>query len=475
MKLSRLLASLVLLSFALLAGCSGSSTNPPPPPPGASQVTLAMTDAPPPGVTVLSFEVSVTSAVLNPGNVDLLAGRGPIQIEVKRLETEAAFLSTVGVAPGTYNSITIGLANPELTIKNDGAPGIPGCAVNAVCEFKPAVSANVTFSGAPFPVTVSSNSPFGLLIDLNLNNIISGALGVDFNAAGSVVVSQLNVQQPTGQLEELEDLVGIVKNKDAANNRFELELAPGRRLTILVDSNTQFEDFNEINPPCQAVPQNFTCVLNDQMAEVDVRIMAAGTLLAKKVEAEDEVDLEEELEGIIVSIASPPDSFEMVVTDDIRNVPGVEVGQRVRVNLRPATQFRIDDDGLPNINSADFDTRDDLLVGQKVEVERKTAPSGAPPAFETDKVKLKRSSFTAKVKTKIDANTFTVDNLPSLFGSATPAITEVEVRTSAATRFQDVANVAALNTGDIVSLRGLLFKRAGSTPFMVAKRVRKRP
>ncbi len=66
-----------------------------------------MTDTPPAGVTLLSFEVSVSGATLNPGGVDLLGGKGQIQIEVKQLETESAFLSTATVTPGTFTSLTL--------------------------------------------------------------------------------------------------------------------------------------------------------------------------------------------------------------------------------------------------------------------------------------------------------------------------------------------------------------------------------
>src|SRR5713226_7510507 len=72
---------------------------------GAAAVSVTMTDTPPAGVTLLSFEVNVTGATLNPGSVDLLGGKGPIQIEVKQLETESAFLSTATVTPGTFTSL----------------------------------------------------------------------------------------------------------------------------------------------------------------------------------------------------------------------------------------------------------------------------------------------------------------------------------------------------------------------------------
>src|SRR5574337_1138376 len=64
-----------IVAIAFLAGCSGSNTMVPPPGQSA-MVSFSMTDAPPAGVTVLSFEVSLTGATLNPGNVDLLGGKG---------------------------------------------------------------------------------------------------------------------------------------------------------------------------------------------------------------------------------------------------------------------------------------------------------------------------------------------------------------------------------------------------------------
>src|SRR5439155_13641279 len=54
---------------------------------GAAAVSVTIRDTPPTGITLLSFGVNVTGAMLNPGSVDLLDGKGPIQIEVKQLET----------------------------------------------------------------------------------------------------------------------------------------------------------------------------------------------------------------------------------------------------------------------------------------------------------------------------------------------------------------------------------------------------
>src|SRR5277367_6366421 len=51
-----------VIACALFAGCGGSYNNMPVQHPGdhTAQVSLSMTDAPPAGITVLTFEVSVT-------------------------------------------------------------------------------------------------------------------------------------------------------------------------------------------------------------------------------------------------------------------------------------------------------------------------------------------------------------------------------------------------------------------------------
>ena len=144
-------AVVVLSVLCLFIGYScGNTPNMIVPPPGTASVSFTITDTPPAGVTVLSFEVSVTGATLNPGSVDLLGGRGPVRIEVKQLETESAFLSAANVAPGTYTSINLSFANPELTFKNGTGAMLAGCAAGEVCEIKPqgTLTSMVTFPGS---------------------------------------------------------------------------------------------------------------------------------------------------------------------------------------------------------------------------------------------------------------------------------------------------------------------------------------
>jgi len=478
----RLLAVFLLLALTTLtAGCGSNKIGEVTPPPGPSTATVsvAVTDTPPAGVTVISFEVTIVAATLNPGNVPLVST--PIQIEVKRLETEAAFLTAVNVPAGTYSSITFTFANPELTFKNDTGAPIAGCSnvpPNNVCEFKPAVSGSVTYSEAPFPVTIVANTPTGFLVDVNLNNIITSGVGVDFNAARALVVMQLPLPgRPLGELHEIEDVSGVVANKDAANNQFTLQTTRGN-LTVRVDSMTDFEDFEEATPPC--LTDNFLCVQNGQSVEVDLRMMAslaAGTLLAKKVELEDNV-ADDELDGVVVSVDSPT-QFKMVLIEEMRNVAGIEVGNVLTVTLATGATFRVDDNGLtiPAGLKGAFENATDtaqLLPGQTVQVRRGSSSSGT--AINTDRVRLRGTRFTAKVAGAPAPPNFNIggtSGLPSLFTAA--GITQIQVQTQAATEFEGgITGVTGLADGNTVSLRGLLFKNTPLNPVLIAKKVRKR-
>src|SRR5437899_8507526 len=110
MQWNRLLVCVGLLVLALVAGCGGSSSSSLPGGGGGATTapfSLTMRDDPPAGVDVISFEVNVIGATLGPNGPDLLAGKGPIEIEVKRLEVETAFLSTanVPVNSGSFSSL----------------------------------------------------------------------------------------------------------------------------------------------------------------------------------------------------------------------------------------------------------------------------------------------------------------------------------------------------------------------------------
>jgi hypothetical protein len=456
------------MTVVLMGGCGGG--------PQTTQqltlprsVSLSIRDNPPAGVTVLAFEINVTGASLQPADsskpaVSLVTS--PIEVELKQLETETAYLNGTNAVDGTYNSISLTFANPEVTILNKSGNTItvgtqPPCLNGKVCEFNLTLNqSSVTVSSAPFPVTISASSPIGLVVDFDLNSSIQNNLSVTPTVTLAAVSGQ-----PNGEIEDLEGLVGHVQLVGSSSFVLKDDTS-GQTFTINVDNNTKFEDFNQFN--CAA--NNFSCVQMGQIVEVEhLLVMSDGSLLASEVQLEDAVN-ENQLEGIIVAVDPANNQFQMVVEDEEPAIQGVRVVNSVTISIKPGTQFSVDTDGLSGLPpmGSSFTSPSDLLVGQEVEV--RALPPVTGTVVTTDRVRLSMSQFTGSVAL-VNAPNFTVNGLPTLFTSA--GINQVQVQTSSATEFEGVSGVSALNVSNTVSLRGLLFKTAGD-PILVAKKVRKR-
>jgi len=468
MRKSFLLLASTFLVITCITGCGGSYTAPPPPGAQAAQMSVSVTDAPPAGVTVLSFEVTVTGASLSPGSVDLLGGKTPPRLEVKNLETESAFLSTLSIPAGTYTGLALTFVNPELTFLNNTGAALAGCAVGAVCEIKPTGTLSSTVSGN-FVVTAGTQS--GILIDLNLASLLSSTLGVDFSSSGAVSATQ-QIKQAEGELEDLEDVNGILKSP--ANNQFTLQTTDMGNITVSVDTSTEFSDFES----CTVA--NFSCLVDGQSVEVDLALMGAGTFLAKKVELHDSVAeaADDELDGVVSKVDSAT-QFEVVVLDELRNVTNVSVGNPVIVALQSSATFQVDANGLTvpsNLQQAFTASGDtsQLIPGQVVQVRVRSTSGGPAPAailVTTDRVRLRMTQFTAAVSGAVAGNNFNVGTLPGIFTSA--GVTSIQVQTSSNTNFENVSGASGLADGNTVSLRGLLFASA-PTPVLIADKVRKR-
>ena len=120
-RLSVALLCTALLS--LLTSCGSTSPVHSIPASGSAPVTLTMTDNPPSGVSVLFFQVSLTSATLTPATgmastspVSLI--ENPVEIDVTQLQALSAFLANESVPAGSYSGLSLTFANPQLVILN---------------------------------------------------------------------------------------------------------------------------------------------------------------------------------------------------------------------------------------------------------------------------------------------------------------------------------------------------------------------
>ena len=469
------LCSATLAALVFLAACEKPVHLTTPPPPGAqtAPVTLSITDTPPTGVLVLSFQLTFTGATLQPGNVSVLSS--PATLEASSLQTTAADLGTTNVPVGTYSSVSFNVASPVLTISNQSGATVAGCTNNSVCKFTG--SATPTAISLTVSLTVTANTPVGLLADLNLNNIIQLGSSPFTLSSTSLSLSVLGPVSLTGTLQTIEGFLGQVTALLPAANQFTVTNAPsGLSLTISASPTTTFQNFDTLLG-CTA--NNFSCLQVGQTVAVDFNVLGNGTLAATAVGAEDNVNLQD-VEGVLVATGPGATQFQMVVLDEEPNVTGVSVGDPVLVNIALPAAFETDSDGLTVPGGFTFASTSDLLVGQEIHVQVTTVvPNPSPPPapaqqVNTSRVRLRMSQFSASVNTKVDASTFTVTRLNPSGLPAMVATGPVTVSTSSQTEFNPSSlTVATLNVGDTVSLRGLLFNPT-SGPTLVTRNVRKR-
>jgi hypothetical protein len=501
MPRARLLLSVGLIVF-FLTGCSQSPVSTTSPgSTGANsngQVSLSMTDEPPSGVTVLFFQISLTAAYLTPASgsstMSLLSNNTPIQVDVTQLQAISAFLSTANVATGTYKSLTLAFAKPQLVIFNASDQALSGtCPLNTVCQLTPSIdnSSSLTFTSAPFPVEVAQNMPVGFLLDFHLNQVIQSDLSVNLGVANGVTVEELPSTPPPG-FPPFGFLVGTVESVSSKPSQFTLQTPYGRTFTVDVGTNTSYQNF----PSSACATSNFSCLAAGQIVEVQVAdVQMDGTLLAAQVSYVQAAS-EQVVDGNVIGLSTSSGKTVMKLllhwSPDSGLLP---FGGVASVSVSPAASFSVDSGNLTIPAGLSFTSASDLLVGQAVEVEvaagslTNAAGSGpwAPPAvsFTTNAVELEPSQITGTVAT-INANaaSFTITTFPNFFtfwSNSNPGWmpTTITVDTTSETSYQGLSpdSFSGVTSNSMLSVRGWLFATPSSpTPStLVADTVLGRP
>jgi hypothetical protein len=463
---------LAIFFCAAIAGCGGAGqygsqtqNN------GNSSVVLAMTDTPPSTVSILSAHVTLTGATLSPGNVSLFSGS--TTVELTRLQTDIAYIATAANIPaGNFTSVTLTFANPSLTIENDTASLIGTCAVGSICTIVPAApsfSANVQTA-----FSITANSTTGLLIDVNLDNLLSATLGADFNAG--TTFTQFTPAGAGGPPVGAEDVLGHVASVNPSSNTFTLTNATGS-YSLKVDNTSTFFQF----PSTACSSPGFACLKNNQILSVDIGIQADGSTLARNILFEDSDSSDIEVEGIVTNTASQ--QFSIVVLAASSSGTGLTIGMPVTVqySTSPPTPFDVD---FVHINnqmlgtstfSSSFSGAADLAAGQQVSIRRNSSSTSTIVA---DRVRLRSSRVTANVQS-VGAPTITLASLPSLFFGR-DNVTQIVAQTSITppTIYYEINGSVSAGTnilGDLVSVRGPLFKTGVTSLTLLATKVVVKP
>ena len=480
MRAQVLAATVAIFTAIALAGCGGNmnlnlrGSGVP--------VSIAIHDTPPAGVNILSFEIHVTGASLQPSDSSKAAVplvTHDTEIELRHLEVESALLGTAGVPADTYSSLSLTFAHPEMTIQNGTGQTITvggkSCAANSICELDPSLnSASLTVNSAPFPITLSANSGLSFDVDFDINSSVQTDLSVTPSVNVTTTMTTAN-----HEMEDIDDLAGQITAVGA--NQFTLMTFGGQSDVIQTTSNTQFDDFDRAG--CTA--NNFSCLQNGQVVRVHLSVMdedesgddnsmmtisSTAGLVAKEVKLEDH--FEKEFDGQIISVNAASNQFQMVVGDEDIDIQGMSLGNVITVTVNSGATFDVDSDNITIPSGLQFQSISDVIAGQSVEIDPvglNASSSGISVA--TDHVRLHRTHVTATILSIAGTN-LTLTNLPSFFTTA--GITQIQVQTSSSTEFEDgLSGLSGLAANDTVSVGGLLFNSTTS-PVLLAEKIRKR-
>ncbi|HEV2315146.1 MAG TPA: hypothetical protein VGR94_07560 [Candidatus Acidoferrales bacterium] len=448
---------------------------------------LTFHDTPAAGITVTSFEVTVSGAVLQPGNVSLLAS--PQTIELTQLQTNSAFLSTTNVPLATYTSLTITYASPQYTFLNDSGVSVTvggqPCAAGASCVVTTPTTSTLTLalSSPSFPsVVVGATNQTLLEVDVNLNDIIQSDFSLNFanTASGAVTVTQFTGTAGTTAIGNFNVTGQVASVSTSPTNQFTLTTPAGKTLTI--KANAAAFEFARAN----CTNNNFTCLAAGQIVDANVDIFSDGSLSATEVDFDDASGTQQVSGTIVTENNSPPTSFQMIVHNTIPPVASLPPGTPVTVNIGGTASFVINNGSFVLPIGANFASTSDVIVGQEVEARVASGTSISNGAFTTDRLALEQTQLEANVSSispQAQPFPFFVFNpLPPLFTQASvgPA-TQLQVDITGAgqsggTIFQNLTplSLAGVTVAQKVTASGFLFNTTGTvgSPTIVATTVR---
>ncbi len=465
-----------LIAIALaLASCSGLPGQPggPPPVSGTATVNITFKDSPPVGVTILSFQVTLSGLTVtsSTGAVTAIRGQATQLLELANLVTDTTQISKTVFNAGNYTKMTIAFANPTVVFLNQTGAAIGLCLNNTVCQLPSISAGSFDVTSSPFPLNLIAGQQINLQIDFDLNQALDASMNVSFPPAvvSAKIINPTAVNGPVGAFD---DVLGTISNPNTTANTFTV-ISPIAIYTASVDATTVFDGFIQT-----CVANDITCLANNQLVSVELQLNADGTMLAKEIDFLNAPITLSEIEGVVFSVDSPT-QFQIVAVEVLQGGfgPAPSVGP-ILVALTSSPTFKVDAKGLVLPVSAQslFENATDtseLAPGQRVLIRVASTSGGTggtPLTFNTDLVRLRYSRITATVTGTFSGNFFDINNLPAIFNTSAT----LQVQTfPGQTVFESTPNgaITDLANGDSVAIRMLAIPNVA--PSFYATKVRK--
>jgi hypothetical protein len=236
----------VAVVVALMTGCGGGSSSSSTTPPAESgSLFVNATDAPLPSVA--SFQVDITGMTVSDGTnppVSILSGTQTV--DFARLNGLHTMLDLNTIPAGTYTSVNVTLANPQIAYLNVTNPQtnppthpsittLNGSSTPAVTLTQSSVAVNLAN-----PLTVNSGDIIGLSFDFDLHDSIQVDSGGQITGAVNPTL-KLKAVTPSDDDAYVDEFVAGVVSTNAGGNSFVIQGPFGHQFTVNVNDQTEWE------------------------------------------------------------------------------------------------------------------------------------------------------------------------------------------------------------------------------------------
>ncbi len=244
------------------------------PPTNSGSVLLMGGDAP--VCDVISFKVTITGAILNSSmggaSPSIIASASPVTVDFARLMDFSTFLNLGSAPAGTYESLSLTLANPEMTVldmtKNPPAPEqIPVTLTSS--------SVNITLTA---PIVITNGATSGLQLDFNLLKSVQ----VDGSGQVTGTVNPVITGAPSASdtPPEMDDVAGIVQSvstqsASASIGSITINNDDGKTLTVYVPSNAVIKGASGLSS-----------IQAGTFVEMTVELSVSGSMAATEIDVE---------------------------------------------------------------------------------------------------------------------------------------------------------------------------------------------
>jgi|SRR5690242_20649430 len=325
------------LFAVLLIGCGGgavmtsNSTSP-----QSGMVFVTGTDAP--LQSVLSFQVDITGLSVSDGtNPPVSVLTNPQTVDFARLNGLHTLLDLNTIPAGTYTTVTVTLANPQIGYLN-----VPNPQTNP--PTRPAVTTLNSQSNPPVTLTQSSVTiTLAQPLVVKANDIIG--LGFEFNLRKSIQVDANNqitgVVNPTINLKTItpadsdafiDEFIGGVVSVNASGNSFVVQGPRGRQFTVNVNDQTEWEGTDTIN----SLTTSSVVQISGTLDRTSAAILADSVCI---------VSQDRFFAGGLITFVDPPTNtaadFDLFVRSVLPSGTGFQSGQISTINLTGNENFFI--------------------------------------------------------------------------------------------------------------------------------------